>query len=224
MHSRRRHYPFNREQTVNLLSEFGPLVVLFTVNAAFGVTAGIWSMIAATLAALVAMRVVLNRLPVFALIAGGFTVIFSSISLFTKDPVWVQIKVTLFNTAFAVFLIMGLLLKRNFFRLAFEQTFHYSEEGWNKFTRGMILLFLVLAAANEAVRLGFWHSEHFNILGWQSDGLGIWVLFKVAVVMPLSGLYALILTRILRQHTVVPELARTGRSTAFSHQSRMARD
>ena len=50
-----RRYPFNAEQTVNLLSEFGPLVTLFVINAAFGVTAGIWSLIVTTLISLVVM-------------------------------------------------------------------------------------------------------------------------------------------------------------------------
>lgn len=201
----RRIYRLNLEQTINLLSEFGPLITLFVVNAAFGVTAGIWSLVATTILALIAMRLVLNRLPVFALIAGGFTLIFSSISLWTKDPVWVQIKVTLFNLAFALFLTAGLVMKRNFFKYTFGKTFHYSTEGWNKLARGFIALFLGLAIANEVVRLGFWHSDKFNVFGWESDGLGIWVMFKVAVVMPLSGIYAVFMTRLLRQYAIAPE-------------------
>ncbi|MEO1793480.1 MAG: septation protein IspZ, partial [Pseudomonadota bacterium] len=72
----RKHYPFNAEQTVNLLSEFGPLITLFVVNAIFGVTAGIWALIVTTIMSLIVMWVVLRRLPMFALIAGGITLIF----------------------------------------------------------------------------------------------------------------------------------------------------
>ena len=205
-----RLYPFNAEQSVNLLSEFGPLITLFVVNAIYGVTAGIWSLIGTTILSLIVMWVVLKRLPMFALIAGGITLIFSGISLYTKDPMWVQLKVTLFNAVFAIFLAIGLMMKKNFFKYTFEKTFHYSTEGWNKFTRSFIVLFLFLAAANEAIRLGFPWNQDFNLLGWKTDGLNVWVMFKVAIVMPLTGLYAYVMTRRLQKYALTPEQVLAG--------------
>ncbi|MEL6299217.1 MAG: septation protein IspZ [Pseudomonadota bacterium] len=202
MSSLRKIYPFNAEQTVNLLSEFGPLITLFIVNAIFGVTAGIWALVATTILALIVMWIVLQRLPMFALIAGGITLVFSGISLYFDDPMWVQLKVTLFNAVFAVFLMVGLAMNRNFFKYTFEKSFHYSQEGWNKFTKSFVVLFLLLAAANEAIRIGFWHSNEYNIFGWQTDGLNIWVMFKIAIVMPVSGLYAYVMTRALQKYAV----------------------
>ncbi len=196
----RKIYPFNKEQTVNLLSEFGPLITLFVVNAIWGVVPAIWALIAATLVALAVMWVVLRRLPIFALIAGGITIIFSGISLYTEDPMWVQLKVTLFNAVFALFLAIGMMMNRNFFKYTFEKTFHYTQEGWDKFTRSFIVLFLVLAAANEAIRLYFWHDEQFNLLGWQTDGMGVWALFKLFIVMPVTGIYAFVMTRRLQKY------------------------
>jgi len=201
----RRIYPFNAEQSVNLLSEFGPLITLFVVNAIYGVTAGIWALIGTTILALIVMWVVLKRLPMFALIAGGITLVFSGISLYTHDPMWVQLKVTLFNAVFALFLMAGLAMKRNFFQYTFEKTFHYSEEGWNKFTKSFIGLFLFLAAANEAIRLGFPPDEFFNFAGYRTDGLNVWVMFKVVFVMPLTGLYAFVMTRKLQRYALTPE-------------------
>lgn len=199
-----RLYPFNAEQSVNLLSEFGPLVTLFVVNAIYGVQAGIWSLIGTTILAFIVMWIVLRRVPMFALIAGVITLIFSSVSLYTHDPMWVQLKVSLFNAVFAIFLMIGLALKKNFFKYTFEKTFHYSSEGWDKFTRSFIFLFLFLAVANEAIRLGFPWREHFDLLGWKTDGLNVWVMFKVAIVMPLTGLYAYVMTRKLQKYAVTP--------------------
>jgi intracellular septation protein len=198
----RRIYPFNAEQTVNLLSEFGPLVTLFVVNAVYGVTAGIWSLIVATLISLVAMWVVLRRLPLFALIAGGITLVFSGISLYTHDPMWVQLKVTLFNAVFAIFLMVGLWQGWDFFKYTFEKTFNYTTEGWRKFTTSFAIFFMFLAVANEAVRLGFPSEEQFNLMGWETDGLNVWVMFKVVVVMPLTGLYAFWMTRKLQKYAI----------------------
>ena len=201
----RRIYPFNAEQTVNLLSEFGPLVTLFVVNAVYGVTAGIWALIGATLISLVVMWVVLRRLPLFALIAGGITLVFSGISLYTKDPMWVQLKVTLFNAVFAVFLLVGLWRGWDFFKYTFEKTFNYTTEGWRKFTTSFAFFFLFLAVANEAVRLGFPSEQQYNFFGWETDGLNVWVMFKVVVVMPLTGLYAFWMTRLLQKHAIPDE-------------------
>ena len=97
-------YPFNAEQTVNIVGEFGPLVALFVVNAMAGVIAGTWALIVATALAMVAMMVVLGRLPIFPLIASGVTVAFGILTLLTGDPMWIQIKVTIFNIMFAIFL------------------------------------------------------------------------------------------------------------------------
>ena len=140
----------------------------------------------------------------FALIAGGITLIFSAVSLYTNDPMWVQLKVTLFNAVFAVFLAIGLAMNKNFFKYTFEKSFHYSPEGWYKFTRSFIILFLLLALANEVVRLGFPWDEKFNLLGWETDGLNVWVMFKVAIVMPASGLYAYLMTRMLQNYAIDP--------------------
>jgi len=199
---RKRIYPFNKEQTVNILSEFGPLVTLFVVNAVYGVTAGIWSLIVATILSLIVMWVVLKRLPMFALIAGGITLVFSGISLYYDDPMWVQLKVTLFNAVFAVFLMAGLAMKKNFFKYTFGKTFRYTDEGWAKFTWSFVYLFLFLAAANEAIRLYFWHTEQYNLFGWQTDGLNVWVMFKVVIVMPVTGLYAWYMTRLMQKHRI----------------------
>lgn len=200
----RKLYPFNAEQTVNLLSEFGPLITLFVVNAVWGVKPAIWALIGTTILSLIVMWVVLRRLPIFALIAGGITIIFSGISLYFNDPMWVQLKVTMFNAVFAIFLAIGLYMNKNFFKYTFEKTFHYTKEGWDKFTRSFIALFLGLAIANEFIRIYFWHDQQFNLFGWHTDGLGVWAMFKLLIVMPLSGLYAFWMTRRLQKYAIDP--------------------
>ena len=95
----------------------------------------------------------LRRLPIFPLIASTVTVVFGGLTIITHDPMWVQIKVTIFNAMFAAFLFGGLWLNRNFFKYVFEKTFHYTEEGWNKFTWNFAWFFVFTAFANEVVRL-----------------------------------------------------------------------
>jgi intracellular septation protein len=204
----RKIYPFNAEQTVNLLSEFGPLITLFVVNYVFGPIAGIWALIGTTVLSLIVMRIVLNRLPMFALIAGGITLIFSFVALYYNDLMWVQLKVTLFNASFALFLWVGILMNKNFFKYSFEKSFHYSPEGWRKFTKSFIALFLFLAALNEAIRVGFWYTDKFNFFGTELTGFDIWGIAKLFFVMPFTGLYAFVMTRILMKYAISPEEAK----------------
>jgi len=193
-------YPFNAEQTVNILGEFGPLVAMFVVNATHGIIAGTWALIGGTALSVIAMLWVLHRLPAFPLIASGVTVAFGIMTLITGDAMWIQIKVTIFNIMFAVFLFGGLWLGKNFFQHIFESTFHYTREGWNRFTWSFAWFFVLTAVLNEAVRLGFQKDQIYNVLGFSMDGVNVWILFKIAFIMPLSGLYAWWLTRSMHRY------------------------
>ncbi|MCB1527849.1 MAG: septation protein IspZ [Hyphomicrobiaceae bacterium] len=197
-----RFYPFNAEQTVNILSEFGPLITMFIVNAAYGITAGTYALLITTVVAIVVMRIVLKRLPAFPLIASSVTVAFGALTIITHDPMWVQIKVTIFNSMFAMFLFGGLWFKRNFFKYVFEKTFHYTQEGWDRFTWSFAWFFVFTAVANELVRLTFKDDHIYSLLGYQMDGVNVWILFKIALIMPASGLYAYLLTRLMQKHRI----------------------
>jgi len=207
MHTPKRIFPFNAEQTVNILSEFGPLVTMFVINAAFGIEAGTWALIGTTLLAIAVMYYMFGRPPVFPLIASTVTVVFGALTLITGDPMWVQIKVTIFNAMFALFLFYGLWTKRNFFQYIFEKTFHYTDEGWNIFTRWFAWFFVLTAVLNEVVRLSFHDTQIYNVLGYEMSGLNIWIAFKVCLIMPLSGLFAWLLTKWMARHRIDPPVA-----------------
>ena len=66
-------FPFNAEQTINILSEFGPLVTMFVVNAMYGINAGTWALVITTLLAIAVMYLMFQRPPFFPLIASTVT-------------------------------------------------------------------------------------------------------------------------------------------------------
>jgi intracellular septation protein len=270
----KRVYPFNAEQTVNILSEFGPLVTMFVVNAAAGINSGTWALIVATAVAMIVMRLVLGRFPIFPIIASSVTIVFGVLTLVTKDPMWVQIKVSIFNALFGGFLfgglfgtspvmsrhslltvvgllvvggalqaplimtahgdiwaqlghadnplfanimclaalaigfLVGMTFKRNFFGYVFEKTFHYTQEGWDRFTFSFAWFFIFTAVMNEVVRQVFTAKAMYAVpfLG-AMNGVNIWILFKVAFIMPVSGLYAWFLTRLMQPYRVDPPAA-----------------
>lgn len=181
-------YPFNKEQTVNILGEIGPLASMFIVNGIHGIAAGTWALIISTVVSLVVSLIVLGRPPIMPFIAGAVSIIFGTLTLVTGDAMWVQIKVTLFNTLVAALLALGLKTGHNFFRFVFGETFHYAPAGWDKLTRNMAWFFLATAIVNEAVRLGF-ATTHFMALNRLFTGVDIWILFKLFIVMPVTALF-----------------------------------
>jgi intracellular septation protein len=185
---RRRHFPFNAEQTVNIVGEIGPLFAMFIVNGVYGIAAGTWALIACTVLSLVVTLWVLGRPPIMPFIAGVASVTFGAMTLITGDAKWVQIKVTLFNALVAIVLLLSLRSDKNFFRFVFGKTFHYTQEGWCKLTRNVAMFFLATAVVNEAVRLGFAHA-HIVALNRVFTGIDIWILFKIFFIMPFTGVF-----------------------------------
>ncbi|MBA2126174.1 septation protein A [Hyphomicrobium methylovorum] len=200
--ARKRWFPFNAEQTINLLSEFGPLVTMFVINAFYGINAGTWALIVTTVMAIAVMFYMFRRPPIFPLIASTVTVVFGALTIATQDPMWIQIKVTIFNALFGAFLVSGLWLKKNFFKYVFEKTFHYTDEGWNKFTWSFAIFFFLTAIANEYVRRVYHDDQFYNLFGHEMNGVNVWILFKVAIVLPVTGLYAWVMTRHLQKYRI----------------------
>lgn len=161
---------------------------MFLVNGIHGIYAGTWALIIATVISLVMSLCVLGRPPVMPFIAGGVSVAFGALTLITEDPMWVQVKVTVFNSLVAAALWIGQRTGHDFFRFVFGKTFHYTDEGWHKLTRNVALFFLATAILNEAVRLGF---DGFEMLALNHffTGVDIWILFKIFIVMPATGFY-----------------------------------
>jgi len=180
------------------------LFAMFLVNGIWGIAAGTYALIITTVIALVATLSILGRPPVMPFIAGAVSITFGVLTLITGDPKWVQIKVTIFNTLVAMLLWWGLKTDRNFFRFVFGGTFHYTEEGWNKLTMNLVWFFLVTAAFNEIVRLSFEETE-FWALNRIFTGVDVWILFKLFVVMPLTGLYMWWQVRLLQRYRIPAE-------------------
>lgn len=200
-------YPFNGEQTLNILSEMGPIFTMFIVNFIYGVEAGVWSLVVTTLAALVASLIVLKRPPIMPFIAGAVTITFGTLTLLTGDPKWVQIKVTIFNALVAAMLFVGLMRGKYFFEFVFGKTFSYTERGWYILTRNVAIFFFVTAVANEAVRLGFARAEipcptlwHWLVKKPTLTGLDVWMIFKLFIVMPLTSIYLVWQVRWLQRY------------------------
>lgn len=84
--NRRRHFPFNAEQTTNIVGEIGPLFAMFIVNGLYGIAAGTWALIICTLLSLVLTLWVLGRPPIMPFVAAAVSTTFGTLTLITGDP------------------------------------------------------------------------------------------------------------------------------------------
>jgi intracellular septation protein len=200
-----RQYPFNSEQTINVVGEIGPIFAMFVVNFLAGLEAGVLALMIATAMSLVSSLIILKRPPIMPFIAGSVSILFGALTYFTGDGMWVQIKVTIFNTLVAVLLWLGLKTNRNFFEFVFGKTFRFTPEGWYTLTRNAAVFFLVTAIANEAIRLSF-SGTTVHALNRDFSGLDIWINFKLFVVMPLTGLFFWWQIKVMQKHRL-PDVA-----------------
>ena len=94
---------------------------MFLVNGIYGIAAGTWALIATTVVSLVICLWMLGRPPIMPFIAGAVSVTFGTLTLITGDAMWVQIKVTLFNTLVAAVLWFGLENRPQLLPFRFQQ-------------------------------------------------------------------------------------------------------
>ena len=100
---------------------------------------------------------------------------------------------------FCIFAFGGVRVPRNCFQFVFGKTVHYPQRGLDSFPWSFAWFFVFTAVANEVVRQGFPADEMCSVFGSQIDGVNVWILFKILIGMPLSGIYALYLTTLMQK-------------------------
>jgi len=195
-----------REQTAGgsvakLLSELGPLAVFFFANAKGAALAERFPALAAlggpifiaTAAFMVAIAVSLavslmrdGRLPVMPLVSGAVVFVFGALTLWLKDDTFIKMKPTIVNVLFGSVLLGGLAFGKSLLGHVFGEAFSLTDEGWRILTKRWGLFFLFLAVMNEVV--------------WRSVSTDLWVDFKVFGIMPITMVFAVAQTPLLRRH------------------------
>jgi intracellular septation protein len=173
-------------QLLKLVVELGPLIVFFLTNARAGIFWGTGSFIVATIAALIASRILFGRVATMPLVTGLFVLVFGGLTLWLHDELFIKLKPTIVNSLFAAALFGGLLGGRSLLKYLFSDVFRLTEEGWRKLTFRWAFFFLVLAALNEVV--------------WRCFSTDTWVTFKVFGIMPLTMIFAISQIGLLKRY------------------------
>lgn len=190
---------------LNLLVDYGPIVVFFAVYRYYSpanredsiaevlaVIRGTASFMVAAVVALIISKWRLGRISPMLWLSTLLIVGFGSITIVLRDPVWIQRKPTAVYLLFGIVLLFGYLRGKAYLRYLLEAAFEgLSEEGWMKLSRNWAIFFFVLAALNEGLR----HYLSF----------GDWIVAKLWVFLPLTFLFTFAQIPMLLRHGLAAE-------------------
>jgi intracellular septation protein len=180
-----------------MLLDYGPLIVFFVAYKLAG--SGLQGSLVATLAFMVAVLIsivvglaVVKRVSPMVWISTILILGFGAITLYLRDPRFIQMKPTFIYVGFAALLGGGLLRGKALLKWLFGPVFPgLTEEGWRKLSRNWALFFLALAVANEVMRTTLTFDT--------------WLTVKVWGVTVVSILFAIANMPMLLRHGLDPE-------------------
>jgi len=181
-----------------LAIDYGPLVAFFAVNFLMP-GAPLVRLMAATVAFIVGIAIAIGwsiaktrRVSPMLMLTGVLVLVFGGLTLWFRDPRFIQIKPTIIYGLLALLLGFGLATGRPLLQQLLGEAYPgLSALGWRKLTVNWLLFFVFLAVLNEVVRLNF--SQDF------------WVGFKLWGVVPLTFLFAIANLPMLLKHGLQTE-------------------
>ena len=169
--------------------DFGPLLIFFLAYK-FAGPGGIASMVIATIAFMVAIVIavavglfVFRRVSPMTWISAILVIGFGGLTIYLRDPKFIQLKPTIIYLLFAGALLIGLARRKAVLRWLFGPIFPgLTDAGWLKLTRNWALFFLLLAGVNEVLRATLSFDTWLTIKVW---GVTIASLIFAAANLPM---------------------------------------
>ena len=170
------------------LLEFGPLVAFFAAYKFGDIFVATIVIMITTPIALAIQWFITRKLSVMPIVTLVLIAVFGGLTLYLKDPSFIQIKVTIINGLFAAILLGGWLVKRPLLKFVFGEAMNLDPVGWLKLTLNWGLFFLAIAVANEFIR-------HYV-------SMDTWVNYKTFGIVPLTFVFALSQVPLMQRHMV----------------------
>lgn len=189
--------PAAKDSSWTMLLDYGPLLVFFITYKLAG--SGLQGSLVATFAFMVAVIIsiavglaVVKRVSPMVWVSTVLILGFGAITLYLRDPKFIQMKPTVIYIGFAVLLGAGLMRGKPLLKWLFGPVFPgLTEDGWLKLTRNWALFFAALAVSNEVMRA---------ILSFDT-----WLTLKVWGVTAVSIIFAIANMPMLLRHGLDPE-------------------
>jgi intracellular septation protein len=151
----------------NFLLDFGPLLAFFVAykigergyGGLIGTLIGTGIFMAAVLIAMACSLYFYRRVSPMMWISAVLVIGFGGLTIYFRDPAFIQLKPTLIYVGFAALLFAGLAAKKALLKYVFGPIFPgLTEDGWHKISRNWALFFLAMAIGNEVLR----HTVSFD--------------------------------------------------------------
>jgi intracellular septation protein len=160
---------------LNFALDFGPLLVFFIAykfggsdtDPTQGPIIGTGVFMVAIAIAVAVSKWKLGRVSPMLWLSAVLVVGFGALTLWFRDPKFIQIKPTLIYMFFAALLIGGVLRGRAMLKYVLEAAYDgLTDAGWLKLSLNWGLFFLALAAANEVMRATLTFDTWLSIKVW----------------------------------------------------------
>ncbi|VAV94828.1 Intracellular septation protein IspA [hydrothermal vent metagenome] len=168
--------------------EFGPLIAFFVVYKWSGIYVATMVIMATTVITLAITWLITRKLSIMPIVTLVLITIFGGLTLYLKDPVFIQVKVTIINGMFAAILLGGWLIKKPLLKFVFGEAMNLDPVGWLKLTLNWGLFFLALALANEVIRA--------------TVTMDTWVTYKTFGILPLTFIFAMSQLPLMQRHMI----------------------
>jgi len=157
---------------MRLIIDFGPLVVFFATyklsgGGLHGTLVATGAFMVAVLIAIAAAVAMFRKVTPMVWLSTALIFTFGAITLYLRDPRFIQMKPTLYYAVLAVILLLGLMRGRPLLRWLFGPIFPgLDESGWLKLSRNWALFFVALAVANEVMRATLTFDTWLTVKVW----------------------------------------------------------
>jgi intracellular septation protein len=175
--------------------DFGPLILWLIVwFSTKDVLLSTGVFMAATTVAIAASWFVYRHVSALLIFSGVMVIGFGALTLWLKDPQYIQMKPTAYYLLVAAILAFGIISGRPTIKLVLGHAYPgLSDLGWAKLTRNWALFFVAMAAANEVV--------------WRQTSMDFWLGYKLWGAMPVTLLFAFANIPMLMRHGLTTEKA-----------------
>jgi intracellular septation protein len=168
---------------INAFCEFGPVLGFLIAYELKDFMMGVVVMMIATVISMIVLRIIEKHTPKFAIISSASVLFFGGISLFVNIPSIFILRDSIFDGVFGSVLIISVWIGKPLFKYIFSAVFAITNKGWKIFSLRWGIFFIILAIANEWVRLNLSPNA--------------WVIAKILIILAsiIFGTYQLKLTK-----------------------------
>ena len=179
--------PKKENKGLGFALDFGPLLVFFLAYKFVGIIAGTAAFMAAILVAVIVSKWKMGKISPMLWLSAVLVIGFGALTIYFKDPRFIQIKPTIIYLGFAIILGVGLLRGKAMLKYLLQAAYEgLSDEGWLKLSRNWAIFFVAMAVLNEAMRL----TLTFDL----------WLTLKVWGITILSFIFAIANVPMLMRH------------------------